>query len=76
MFGSLPVEIILAIGGMIAAVISFIAGGRNEKHKADAKRAETDLEAMIRRKELNDDLEDADPDERRKRLERWVREAK
>lgn len=73
---SLPLEIIIAIGGMIAAVISYLAGGRNAKSKADAKRAETDLNAIKKRKELEDDVKDLPPDERRKRLDQWVREGK
>lgn len=68
----LPFEILIAVGGIIAAVISFIAGGRNEKSKADAKRAETDLDAIIKRRELEDEVEKLGPDDRRKRLDKWV----
>ncbi len=75
MFG-FPIEILLAIGSLFAVVISYVAGGRSAKNKADAERAERDLDAMKKRKELDDELESLDPATRRERLDKWVRQAK
>lgn len=75
MLGLPPLEIIIAIGGLIATVISYFAGGRNAKSKDRADRAEQDLKAMQKRMELKDELKGLSDDERDKRLDRWVREA-
>lgn len=72
----LPIEIIIAIGGMIATVISYIAGGRNRKHKDRADRAEADAKAILNRQELADEVEKLGDDDRRKRLAQWVRDGK
>ncbi len=75
MFG-LSLEIVIAIGGLVATVISFLAGARSANHKANAKQAERDKDAILRRKELEDEVEKLPADDRRKRLGKWVREGK
>lgn len=69
-------EILLALGGLFATIIAFFAGGNRRKHKDRAERAEADYAAILKRKELDDELENLDPADRRKRLDKWVREAK
>lgn len=76
MFDFLSVEILIALGGVIATVISYLAGSRNAKHKHRADQTEADNKAILKRKELEDEVEKLDPVDRRKRLDRWVREGK
>ncbi len=69
-------EILAAIGAIVAVAFSFLMGGSRQKHKARADKAEADNKAIVKRKELEDEIENLDPIERRKRLDKWVREAK
>lgn len=69
-------EILTAIGAFFAVIVAFFAGGQNAKNKDRAKRAEADRDAVIERKELNNDLENMDHAARRKRIGKWVRPPK
>jgi sensor domain CHASE-containing protein len=69
-------EILAALGAIAAVVVSFLVGGSRQKHKDRAKRAEADKDAIIKRKELEDEVENLPSDDRRKRLDKWVREGK
>mgnify|MGYP000235845240 CR=1 FL=1 len=74
MLSLLSPEIIGAILAVFGLVVSFLAGGSRQKHKDRAQRAERDKDAIIKRKELEDEVENLPPDDRRKRLDKWVRE--
>jgi sensor domain CHASE-containing protein len=69
-------EILATVGAIIAVVVSFLAGGSRQKHKDRAERAEADKDAILKRKELEDEVEKLDPYDRRERLAKWVREGK
>lgn len=69
-------EIILAIGGLVATIVAYIAGGKRQKDKQRADQAVADVDAMVKRRELENEVESLSPDDRRKRLDQWVREAK
>ena len=69
-------EIIGAILAVLGLVVSFLAGGSRAKHKGRADRAEADKKAILKRRELEDEVDKLAPDDRRKRLDKWVREGK
>lgn len=73
MLDVVPTEIVAVFMAVVAAVIGFIAGGRSSTNRHRAKQAEKDKEAVIRRKELEDEVENLSDDDRRKRLDKWVR---
>lgn len=69
-------EIIGAILAVLGLVVSFLAGGSRARHKGRADRAEADKDAILKRKELEDEIENLPPADRRNRLDKWVREGK
>ncbi len=76
MLSFLSPEILAAIGAIVAIVVSFFMGGSRQKNKARADKAEADNKAIIKRKELEDEVEKLSDPDRRKRLDKWVREGK
>ena len=72
MFG--PNSILIALGGVLVAVIAAFFKGRIEGARAErAKQAEAEIEARDIADEVQNDVGAMPPDAARKELSRWAR---
>lgn len=68
--------------GLLAVLSLGLAGGlwtegrRHERAKAEQAAERRRLEAIATRKRVDDDVADLSPDDRRKRLDKWLRDDK
>lgn len=70
----IPLPVRVGIIGVVAAIFAYLGGRHKGRQNADEERKRLDAQAIDNRNKTHDEIQNLSPDDRRKRLDKWVRD--
>ena len=69
-----PTWIKVLLGGILSVILAALAGRVQGRRDADEERKKNDADAIKHREQINAETDKLSPDDKRKRLDGWVRD--